>query len=201
MNAWVISLAIYLGLAAITFIPTLLALTGPVRLNPGGPSFDDSPHFSGESKTRLEQHDRRIHGTLGFWKKQAAVYGRFHNYVIGWTVPSSIVIPILTQVTDGTAESKLLLTVISATTELLLAFHRTFKVDSTFRAFRQGESDFYDRRRQLLDRPKSLGATEEEQVENFFQEVETIRRLVRSAEIDNFPSVEDIKSPQSTHPQ
>jgi hypothetical protein len=193
-NPWVFASVGYLVLAAITFVPTLLAIFRRVRLNGGSPSFRDSPHFSDGAKLLLEQHDQRILGTLGFWKNQAAKYGRFHFYVLSWTIPSAILIPILTQVGDGSVPARAFLTIVSAQTAVLLAFHRALRVEANFAAFRSGESDFYDLRRRLLDRPAVLGATEEDRVQRYFAETEIIRKLVRQAETNNFPTVEEIRT-------
>lgn len=85
------------------------------------------------------------------------------------------------------------MTVISTHTALLIAFHRALKIENNFKAFRHGESEFYDLYRRLLDRPKSFGDSEEKQIETYFIEVENIRRAVRIAETDNLPMIDDNK--------
>src|SRR5262245_43226981 len=135
MNAWIAASLTYLALAAVTFAPTLRALLSPVRqteLHAMGPAVVDSPPFSGRSKTMLGQHEQRIHGTLLFWKNQAAKYRSLHLYVLLWTIPSAIIIPILTQASDGSTAAKTLVTVVSGYTAILLAFHRAFRVEANF---------------------------------------------------------------------
>lgn len=194
MNYWVLFLILYVLASIITFIPTFKAIIRKVSLHPGGSSFDESSHFSLEAKEALTQHYSRLQGTLIFWKNQAEKYRNFHYYCLCWTIPSSIIIPILTQyITADNFYSKLLITVISSHTAILLAFHRGFKVDSNFKSFRHGESEFYDLYRRLLDRPLSFGENEKTQLEVYFLEVESIRRFVRNAETDNMPSMEDGK--------
>ena len=193
MGNWDIALLIYLAAAIITFIPVLFAIFKKVKLKPGGDTFKDSPHFSDQNKLKLQQHYSRLQGTLVFWKNEAAWYKRFHYYTLIWTIPVSILIPIISQSLDGTNVSKLFLTVISSHVALLIGFHRAFKVESNFRAFRNGESEFYDLYRRLLDRPTSFGETEQQQIENYFIEVEFIRKAVRVAETDNLPIIEDPK--------
>lgn len=197
MNVWLIALIIYLLFALITFFPTLIAILKKVQLHPGGDSFDTSIHFSDEAKNLLNQHYSRINGTLIFWKNQAEKYRHFHYYCLCWTIPSSIVIPILTQYISDDMYAKILLTVISSHTAILLAFHRGFKVDKNFNAFRSGESEFYDVYRRMLDRPYTFGSLEEEQLNSYFEKVEMIRKNVRKAETDNLPTVEDGKTPHS----
>ncbi len=160
------------------------------RLNPGGDSFDKSPNFSDGAKIRLSQHFSRIQGTLKFWKNQAQKYHQFHNYVLGWTTAMSMLIPILLQFLDNSSESRIFFTVATTHIAILLAFHRALKVEKNYQAFREGESQFYDLMRQLMDRPYELGENEEQQLQKYFRKCEKIRKEVRNAEIDNFPKVE-----------
>lgn len=192
-QSWTIGIIVYLTLVVLTFIPVFIALIKKVELHPGGDSFDKSKHFSDAAKERLKQHYSRIHGTLIFWKNKAEWHRRFHYYTLGWTIPVSILIPIITQYLDSSLSSRLFLTIISTHSALLIAFHRALKIENNFKAFRHGESEFYDLYRRLLDRPLSFGDTEGKQLENYFQEVDFIRKSVRLAETDNFPMIDDMK--------
>lgn len=193
LSPWAISSICYLLLGFLSFIPVLEAILKKVKLHPGGESFADTPHFSEFNKKILSQHFSRLHGTLVFWKNKAEWHNRFHYYTLCWSIPVSILIPIITQTIDNTPDSKLFLTIISTHIALLIAFHRALKIENNFKAFRHGESEFYDLYRRLLDRPKSFGETEEIQIETYFKEVESIRKIVRMAETDNFPMIEDNK--------
>lgn len=193
MTTWTISIIAYILLAILTFIPVVKALVKKVKLHPGGESFSESPYFSDANKKLLQQHYTRLYGTLIFWKNKAEWHKRFHYYTLCWTIPVSILIPIITQTIDTSIESKLFLTVISTHTALLIAFHRALKIENNFKAFRHGESEFYDLYRRILDRPKSFGETEEIQLESYFIEVEKIRKTVRIAETDNLPILEEPK--------
>lgn len=190
MDYWSYGVIIYISVAFITFLPTFKAILQGVELNPGGDSFKESVYFSEDSKKLLNQNFSRIQGTLAFWKNHAEKYKSFHYYCLFWTIPVSILIPILTQFIDGTANSKLLLTVVSSHIAIVLGFHRGFKVENNYKAFRQGESEFYDLYRRLLDRPESFGDSEKVQLANYFIQVETTRKNVRNAEVDNLPTVE-----------
>jgi hypothetical protein len=170
-----------------------------VELHPGGDSFNNSPYFTIESKALLNQHYSRLQGTLIFWKNQAEKYKRFHYYCLYWTIPSSILIPIITQAINSDTYSKLLLTIVSTHTAVLLAFHRGFKVDRNHKAFRHGESEFYDTYRRLLDRPESFGSKESDQLLEYFKEVEKIRKFVRNAETDNLPNIEEARPSVNSH--
>jgi hypothetical protein len=94
----------------------------------------------------------------------------------------------------GPPRGKWLLVIISSHVALALSFHRGMKVSEGMKAFRQGESEFYDLYRRLLDRPQLLGQTEAEQIDNYFSQVESIRRLVRHAETETIPDLDDVKS-------
>lgn len=189
MDFWIVSIIIYIFLATATLLPTLKAIFKRIELHPGGKSFQSSPHFSHDEKERLEQHYSRIEGTLKFWKNQAEKYRFFHYYCLYWTTTISIIIPVIAQLIDGTNESKLLLTIMSTHVAILLALHRGFKVDNNYRAFRNGESEFYDLYRKMLDQPKCFGENSEKQINNYFVQVESIRKKVRNLEVDNFPDL------------
>ena len=195
MNTWALFTIGYIICVVLTFIPTFKAIIRKVKLHPGGQSFEKSPHFSNEGKELLIQHYSRLQGTLIFWKNQAEKYRNFHYYCLCWTIPSSLIIPILIQgmSSENFDSSNLLVTIISSHTALLLAFHSGFKVDNNFKAFRHGESEFYDLYRRLLDRPSSFGIDESTQIQAYFTEVESIRKFIRNAETDNMPSIEDGK--------
>ncbi len=193
MSGWLVAIVVYGALAVLTAIPIIAALVRGVRLHPGGASFNESSAFSDAAKTKLTQHYSRMAGTLGFWKNQAELYRRLHYYTLCWTIPSSVAIPFLVQAITADPSSRWLATLVSGYTAVLLSFHRALKVDANYKAFRQGESGFYDTYRRLLDRPESFGASEDEQVAAYFDAVENLRKYVRNAEIDNLPSVEQVK--------
>lgn len=191
MNTWVVAICVYAVLAIGTFIPTFIAIVKGVEPHKGGDSFDKSSHFSNEAKERLNQHFSRIAGTLGFWKKQAEIFRRLHYYTLVWTIPASVGIPFLVQAIDTDPASKWLVTLISAHTAVLLSFHKALKVDANFRTWREGESQFYDLYRRMLDRPKMFGEDEEKQLSAYFDAVENLRMFIRNAELDNTPTVEE----------
>jgi hypothetical protein len=103
--------------------------------------------------------------------------------------------PILAQAIDEKDPlSKWLLSVMSAHVALLLGFHSRMKVAERYKAFRHGESEFYDTYRLLLDRPEKFGKTEKSQIRKYFDEIALIRKFVRNAETDSFPHIEDVRS-------
>lgn len=193
MSNWEIAIIVYLVLASSTFIPVFVAMIKKVKLNPGGSSFKESSNFSDNARKLLEQHYSRINGTLVYWKNKAEWNRRFHFYTLFWTIPVAVLIPVIAQTVDQSAASKLFLTIISTHSALLIGFHRALKIENNFKAFRHGESEFYDTYRRMLDRPESFGSDEKEQMDNYFVEVEQIRKYVRNAETDNFPLIEDSK--------
>jgi len=194
VESWKIGILVYLALIIGTLFPVIRAIFKKVTLHPGGASFADSPHFDDDTKALLDQHYTRIMGTLGYWKNQASMYKALHFYCLIWTIPSAVIIPVLTPfITDGNY-SKISVTLIAATTAILLAFHRGLKVEDNLKAYRHGESEFYDLVRRLLDRPASLGDTPEKQINAYFDEVARIRRFVRNAETDNLGTLDDARS-------
>ncbi|WP_410621443.1 hypothetical protein [Amycolatopsis sp. cmx-8-4] len=192
MNGWTLALILYPAAAVGSFVPVGRALLKGVDLHPGGPSFDESPHFSEEARKLLDQHFERLRGTLGYWKTQASKYKAFHTYCLVWITLSTASVPFLSQAITDDAQSKWLLTIVGAHAAILLAFSRAFRVENNYKAFRHGESEFYDLYRRLLDRPRLFGLTEQQQLAAYFEQVEIVRRSIRTSETDNFPSVDEI---------
>ena len=194
MDNWVWAIAIYLILLIGSFWPVAKAIAKKVELNPGGAGFDESPHFDEENKALLNQHYTRIRGTLGFWKNQASLYKSFHYYCLMWTIPSAVIVPVITPFIEAGNASKATVTLISAVTAVLFAFHRGLKVEDNLKAYRHGESEFYDLVRRLLDRPESFGDDHPMQLAKYFDETERIRRFVRNAETDNLGTLDEAKT-------
>jgi hypothetical protein len=92
LSVWGWIIVFYFLAAFASLVPTLKAVFANVKLNPGGPSFDESG-FSDSGKERLNKHYQRMQGTLAFWKREAARYGRFHYYCLWWTIISSSLFP------------------------------------------------------------------------------------------------------------
>jgi hypothetical protein len=186
-----IALITYVTLLIGTFVPVARRLLTWAELNPRGPSFEDGK-FSPENKKALQQNFARLSGAMRFWKTMAMRYRAFHIYSLAWITISSVAVPVLAQSATADPWSKWLVTAVSAVAAVLLALVRAFRVESNYKAFRKGESDFYDLYRRMLDRPHQFGETEDEQVQRYLEQVEIIRQLVRSAETDNLPSVEEM---------
>ena len=198
IDLWYKLSLVYFLFALLTFLPTLQAIRKKVKLHPGGESFEQSNDFNEEEKKRLVSHYSRMAGTLGFWKNQSLKFKRFHYYVLCWTIPSSVLIPIITQVVSGDDGSKFFLTLVSSFTAILFAFHRGLKVEDNYKSYRHGESEFFDTYRRLLDRPSVFGTTAEAQISKYFVEVEVIRRYVRNAETDNLATMDESKKKYET---
>lgn len=198
MNIYEVLFWTYLIAALGTLAPIVVKTVRGVALNPGGASFESSPHFSEDNKKRLSEHYSRLTGTLEFWKKRAAIFTSFHYYCINWTIFSSWAAPIIASISpdllNETNFSKLLIILASSHVALALSFHRGLKVAEGMKAFRHGESQFYDLYRRLLDRPETLGQNENAQIEKYISEVERIRKFVRNAETDRLPTVEDLNA-------
>ena len=107
IDAWTWAIVIYIITAVLSLLPTIFAVFKKVELHPNGKSFAESPHFSNEIKEILKQHYSRIQGTLIFWKNASEKYRRFHYYCLFWTIPISILIPIITQTITDSNHSKL----------------------------------------------------------------------------------------------
>jgi hypothetical protein len=197
---WTLSAWIYVFLAVLTLIPTLTAKQKGIKPNPAGITFADTTGFSEEARRRLAEHYSRLEGTLGFWKNRATTFTRFHYYCVIWTILSAWAVPLLSAIAPQVegSNSKWLIVIISSHVALALSFHRGMKVPDGMKAFRHGESEFYDLYRRMLDRPHLFGATEAEQIDQYFAEVERVRRIVRNAETESLPDVETVTTSGST---
>ena len=185
----------YIAIAFLTLCPTLLKIVKGVSLNPGGASFEKSSHFTEDSKVLLTQHYSRLMGTLGFWKKRAETFTSFHYYCVVWTILSSWAVPVIASQSSATSPyAKAFLVLVSSHVALALSFHKGLRVADGMKAFRHGESEFYDLYRRLLDRPAELGPDERTQIDYYFSEVEKIRRFVRSSETESMPSIDSVKT-------
>jgi hypothetical protein len=199
LDPWRTAMLAYVVAGTATLIPALHALFAGVKLKPGGSSFESAEAFSPEARKKLEAHYSRLAGTLGFWKSRATIYTRFHYYCIGWTILSAWAVPLISAIVpqEAGSPSKWLVVIISSHVALALSFHRGLKIPEGMKAFRHGESEFYDLYRRLLDRPQILGATEQEQLDTYFAEVESIRKLVRHAETETIPEINDFRNAQA----
>jgi hypothetical protein len=112
LTTWMLATICFIVFVVLTFIPVLKAMLRKVKLHPGGESFAESQYFKDENKKLLQQHYTRLYGTLIFWKNKAEWHKRFHYYTLCWTIPISILIPIISQTIDTSFESKLFLTII-----------------------------------------------------------------------------------------
>jgi hypothetical protein len=197
MDSWQIAIISYVSVALFTLFPTAKALLLGVKLNPGGVTFNECNHFSQDGKKLLSDHYSRIYGTLGFWKKRASIYTSFHYYCVIWTILSAWAVPLISAVAPQIqgSNAKWLIVAISSHVALSLSFHRGLKVGEGMKAFRHGESEFYDLYRRLLDRPQLFGETEKVQIDKYFEDVEKVRKLVRAAETESIPEVDSIKQP------
>ncbi len=193
---WAVAIGAYLIAAFVTLLPALWAWLKGVELHPGGVSFDTTNAFSQRARSRLVEHFSRMEGTLGFWKKRASMYTRFHYYCVFWTILSAWAVPLVSAMaplSDGSS-TKWFVVVVSSHVALALSLHRGLKASEGMKAFRHGESEFYDCYRRLMDRPELFGATEDEQLDSYFADVETIRRFVRHAETETVPDIEGLRS-------
>ena len=199
VTIWFWLICAYLAAAIGTLVPALVALLRGVTLHPAGISFEQTSAFSEEARRKLSEHYSRLQGTLGFWKSRATSYKRFHYYCVIWTIISAWAVPLLGAIgPQPDSAARWLLVTISSHVALALSFHRGLKVSEGMKAFRLGESEFYDLYRRLLDRSAMFGKSEEEQLDRYFGEVERIRRLVRNAETDTLPDLESLERRSNT---
>ena len=199
INAWTYAFWLYVVVAILSLFPVLSTWLRGVRLKPGGPSFEDALNFSSEAKKRLNDNFERMRGTLGFWKQQAAKYERLHLYCMLWIIILSAVTPVLTVTATQQSDqySHYLLTATIVHLSIISGVHKFFKTETNFKAFRQGESEFYDVYRRMLDNPEAFGLNEDDRLKRYFSDVALIRKQVRNAETDTYAGLEELRQAQN----
>lgn len=190
MTAYDMGALIYASIAVITLVYCAWPLIFGARLYPGGPSFEDCPHFDDEQRRRLQQNYERVKGTLRFWKGKAEGYTKIHYYCVLFTIISSWAVPLISAIAPDIGQAKWLILTISSHIALALSLHRGLNVTENMQVFRHGESGFYDLNRRLLDTPKEFGHSPEEQLESYFKDVADLRRFVRRQETESAPVVD-----------
>jgi len=152
VDYWHIATWAYITLAIVSFVPVWRATRRKITKHDIDASLDAAKNTISRArplsdidpiKEALILNYERLVGTLVFWKFEAAKYKAGHFYCLFWTIPSAVLIPILTQAVAGSGPGTTMVTVVSAFTAILLAFHRGFKIEENYRAFRHGESEFY----------------------------------------------------------
>lgn len=184
---WVNIIEVYIGISLLTFIPILNSiLFGEVILH-NKIDFQDSK-FIDENKEKLELINERMRGTLIFWKNKVRIYKNLHYYSVIWSTLISVVMPILIQLTNS--DGKLLITIISTHSALLIAFHKGFKIESNYKRYRICESNFYDAYREMLHYSGSDPGETEKKIQEYVKIVEATRKDGREIEIDNIPNAD-----------
>ena len=200
-NIWHATIGIYIAFIVLSFLPALKALLAKVEksaikksVDTAHAAFDSAPQFNDTQRDRLKTHYERLAGTLVFWKIHARKYKLTHFYCLLWAIPSAVLIPVLTQAISADNLSKEFVTLVSAFTAVLLALHRGFKIEDNYKAFRHGESEYYDLYRRLLDSTLLKDQEVNEAITEYIAETETIRRFVRNAETSNLPTLDEAKN-------
>ena len=189
MNSWDGVAIVYGFVAVATLLPVVIPMFREAKRVHGAADFSSPIHFSETARQKWNSYSSTILGTLGSWRKQATIYKRFHYYCVYWTTFSSWLIFLIATILGG-GEAKWLIIVVSSHVALALSFHKGLKVPENLRAFRFGECEFYDLNSQLVYRPATLGATENEQLDAYFAAADDIRKKVRFAEAEGLANVE-----------
>ena len=193
IDVWLAATVVYCFLALITLLPVCAAMLKRVKFEPRPSPFGDAEK-PGDMVDRLNKHFSRMEGVLHYWNIRAKWNMRFHYYILCWTLLVSAMIPVVVTFTDVDSYAKLFLIIISLHSAIMLAFHRALKIENNYKSFRHGKSEFCDMYRRMLDNPRSFGETEDDQLNTYFAEAERIRKSMRSAELDNFPGLDEKQS-------
>jgi len=192
MELWTLLILAYVGVAVLTFLPIAVAVITKVKPLTAGAAKFDATGFSEDNKSQLKEHFIQIAGTLGFWKKQAAIYTRFHYYAVCWTILSGWIVPLLSALGPEETGVRWLITLISAHVALSLSFHRGLNVGQKLKTFRHSESTFYDLYRRIQFQPQTFVQAENDQVNAYFEAIAHMRTSTRNTETETIPDVDQI---------
>lgn len=187
-NSWLIGLCILVIGIILTIVPIVLAFMKKVRLDKPESWFNEANHF-GDLKERLIANEKRILGTLIYWKNQATAHKKLHSSNTFWGIISAVSLPVLIQFYDETDFWSLaFMTVLTFWTGILFAISHTLKSEEKYQGFRATESEYYDITRELLDTPFRKKEELEKLVNTYFETVEKIRKVARNVETESPPS-------------
>lgn len=189
INIWQMAFYLLLIGIALTVIPIVFAFQKRIKLDKPNYWFKEAD-FLGDQKERLIVNESRIHGTLLYWKNQAAAHKKLHDANIFWGLIASVSLPVLVQFYDkNDIWATTFMTVMTFWTGLIFAIDFTFKSESKYQGFRASESDYYDITRVLLDTPERDKEKIEKLVNEYIETVEKIRKMARRIETGIPPSV------------
>jgi hypothetical protein len=123
IDHWTAATLGYVTLAVFSFIPVWRASVRKVTKKDVEDSLAQATNTIGKSRPlgglddavreAIALNFERLAGTLVFWKFEAAKYRAAHYYCLFWTIPSAVLIPILTQAVSGSSSGTTLVTVVS----------------------------------------------------------------------------------------
>ena len=170
-----------------TLVPIVLAFLKNVKLEKPKYWFENATAFE-EQQQRLIEHEKRIKGTLVYWKNKAAAHNRLNLAKVIWSLVSAVVLPVVVQLYDQSDWAQAFLTALTVFTGLVVALAHSLKSEEMHRGFRECESDYYDVARTVLDNPGNTPDSRKKQVDDFFLVVERIRKAGRKVETNRPPS-------------
>jgi hypothetical protein len=179
--------ALSIGIAA-TLFPVIFAFLGWEALNPAGEWFDTAQQLGTQQK-RVLDHYSRLKGTLCFWKSKAAAHHRLHVARVLWSLISGVSLPVLVQLFEKTnGWCVLFMTMLTTWTGVVVALAFTLRSEEKYQGFRQQESDFYDKSRELLDFVKDTDSELEAKVDEYIRVISEVRKVGRRVETSSPPS-------------
>jgi len=185
---WQAGVAGLLFSIVITIVLIVFAFLNFEKLNKQGKWFDTAEQL-GDQQQRVLDHYSRIIGTLQFWKSKAIAHYRLHLARVIWSLLSGVTLPVLVQFYDKTIPSAVLfMTIYTTWTGFIIVLAFTLRSEEKYQGFRQQESDFYDKSRELLDFAKNNAPNLEKKVDEYIETINQIRKVGRKVETNSPPS-------------
>jgi len=165
-----------------TIAPVVRKFLKKVELDASAPWFEDAIDL-GEEKDRVEENFQRIHGSLVYWKNNAAAFNSLDDARVFWSIVSSVTLPVLVQIYDSSEVfANVFFTSLTVWTGALVTYAYTVKAEQKYQGFRAIESDYYDLSRELLDFARNEPDNLKKRVDQYIHMVAKIRELARDVE-------------------
>jgi hypothetical protein len=153
----------------------------------GGP-FDGSQQLDEAVVPWFNRNYAALTPVLAIWQRRAWTYGWFHHYVVIWTTITAISLPFLVPYVGRSNNARLFVQMLSAHTAVIYGVHSVYNIEKLYQRYRLHESSVYGLVRRMKDDPASFGDTNDAQRKAYLEEIERIRALARSDEIDSTPT-------------
>jgi len=186
-------LSIYILIAILTFLPVLFQLIRTIPKSKNAEAIESAGIDEWAAKT-LKSRISRDEGALSYWRKYIYFCKGYKYYAAFWITIIGIFIPIVTQF-SGTEENvmvfvKVILTVISLHSAIVLAFNRVLKIDSNYNTYRTAAANYSRNLNLAIDNIRLDVGKKDQYINTFITDTQNIRKTISAQEAESIPHFE-----------